>query len=327
MTHIISPLSSLRYVVLSFAMLNDMISSTHLSRPSKLSIFAPCSCYPFFRGYLPHYHKAHSMKPQALWIPVVNRSAQLFSQANSPQTQTKILITSSPHANSNLTNYHSHTTLLTQIQCKDSPPTPHPPWEDYGEEKGGLTKFTRVTHNLTACHLACYDMEFGMVVSAHPLLIQKFCRTQGLMGSPRSKQLIERSKRKKLAIHPSKHAEKHCSYLGITHYELPSYNSVTVIKLLLHPQRQRLQIDITSLKLFKSISITEDLMSWWGLSDGIIAQLPLQKKLSQLPAVDMQHAPAKLPSKLHLFAYAVFLAQSLFSLVHQSLVESILENG
>ena len=35
------------------------------------------------------------------------------------------------------------------------------------------------------------------------------------------------------------------------------------------------------------------------------------KKIDQLPAVDMQHAPAKLPSKLHLFAYVDFLAQSL----------------
>ena len=31
--------------------------------------------------------------------------------------------------------------------------------------------------------------------------------------------------------------------------------------------------------------------------------LPLQKKLDQLPAVDIHHAPAKLPSKLHMFAY------------------------
>ena len=39
----------------------------------------------------------------------------------------------------------------------------------------------------------------------------------------------------------------------------------------------------------------------------------LQKKLDQLPAVDIQHAPAKLPSKLHIFAYVDFLAQSLCS--------------
>ena len=38
------------------------------------------------------------------------------------------------------------------------------------------------------------------------------------------------------------------------------------------------------------------------------------KKLSQLPAVDMQHAPAKLPSKLHLSAYVDLLAQSLCSM-------------
>ena len=37
----------------------------------------------------------------------------------------------------------------------------------------------------------------------------------------------------------------------------------------------------------------------------------LQKKLSQLPAVEMQNAPAKLPSKLHLSAYVDLLAQSL----------------
>ncbi|KNZ53624.1 hypothetical protein VP01_3182g1 [Puccinia sorghi] len=37
----------------------------------------------------------------------------------------------------------------------------------------------------------------------------------------------------------------------------------------------------------------------------------LQKKLAQLPVVDMWHAPAKLPSKLHLFACVDVLAQSL----------------
>ncbi|KNZ46162.1 hypothetical protein VP01_74g5 [Puccinia sorghi] len=46
----------------------------------------------------------------------------------------------------------------------------------------------------------------------------------------------------------------------------------------------------------------------WGLIP-ILIPLPLQKKLAQLPAVDMQHAPAKLPSKIHL------------------LVESLLKNG
>ena len=42
--------------------------------------------------------------------------------------------------------------------------------------------------------------------------------------------------------------------------------------------------------------------------------LSLQEKLSQLPAVDMQNAPLKLPSKLHLSAYVDFLAQSLCSM-------------
>ncbi|KNZ62430.1 hypothetical protein VP01_1270g1 [Puccinia sorghi] len=40
----------------------------------------------------------------------------------------------------------------------------------------------------------------------------------------------------------------------------------------------------------------------------------LQKKIGQLPAVDMQHAPAKLPSKLPMFAYVEFLEQSLCNL-------------
>ncbi|KNZ46016.1 hypothetical protein VP01_761g2 [Puccinia sorghi] len=39
--------------------------------------------------------------------------------------------------------------------------------------------------------------------------------------------------------------------------------------------------------------------------------LHFQKKLDPLPAVDMQHAPAKLPSKLHLFACVDVLEQSL----------------
>ncbi|KNZ45924.1 hypothetical protein VP01_769g3 [Puccinia sorghi] len=37
----------------------------------------------------------------------------------------------------------------------------------------------------------------------------------------------------------------------------------------------------------------------------------LQKKIAQLPAVYMQHAPAKLSSKIHLFVYVDVLAQSL----------------
>ncbi|KNZ61595.1 hypothetical protein VP01_1380g3 [Puccinia sorghi] len=36
-----------------------------------------------------------------------------------------------------------------------------------------------------------------------------------------------------------------------------------------------------------------------------------KKKLDQLHAIDMQHAPAKLPSKLHMLSYVEFLAQSL----------------
>ncbi|KNZ62899.1 hypothetical protein VP01_1209g1 [Puccinia sorghi] len=40
----------------------------------------------------------------------------------------------------------------------------------------------------------------------------------------------------------------------------------------------------------------------------------MQKIISQLPAVDMQHAPAYLPSKLHMFADVDFLAQSLCSI-------------
>ncbi|KNZ59293.1 hypothetical protein VP01_1765g4 [Puccinia sorghi] len=54
MTQIISPLSSLRYVVHSFLyVLNDVISSTHLYSPSTLSIFSPCSSSPVSQGYLP----------------------------------------------------------------------------------------------------------------------------------------------------------------------------------------------------------------------------------------------------------------------------------
>ena len=41
--------------------------------------------------------------------------------------------------------------------------------------------------------------------------------------------------------------------------------------------------------------------------------LALENKLAQLPVVDVKHAPAKLPSKLHLFAFVNFLEQSLCS--------------
>ncbi|KNZ52027.1 hypothetical protein VP01_3723g1 [Puccinia sorghi] len=40
----------------------------------------------------------------------------------------------------------------------------------------------------------------------------------------------------------------------------------------------------------------------------------LQKKLDELHAADMQHAPAKLPSKLHMLSYVEFLAKSMCSL-------------
>ncbi|KNZ49780.1 uncharacterized protein VP01_4791g1, partial [Puccinia sorghi] len=61
----------------------------------------------------------------------------------------------------------------------------------------------------------------------------------------------------------------------------------------------------------------------------------LPRKLNQLPAVDMQHDPAKLPSKLDLYACVDVLAQSHILqshtvctvTVHQSLVESLLEKG
>ncbi|KNZ51346.1 uncharacterized protein VP01_3992g3 [Puccinia sorghi] len=53
---------------------------------------------------------------------------------------------------------------------------------------------------------------------------------------------------------------------------------------------------------------------FWGINNGGLTS----KKLAQLPAVDMQNAPAKLSSKLHLFAYVdVFCTVT----VHQSLVE------
>ena len=37
------------------------------------------------------------------------------------------------------------------------------------------------------------------------------------------------------------------------------------------------------------------------------------KKIDHLPAVEIQHSPAKLPSKLHIFAFVDFWAQSLCS--------------
>ncbi|KNZ58227.1 hypothetical protein VP01_1971g3 [Puccinia sorghi] len=40
-----------------------------------------------------------------------------------------------------------------------------------------------------------------------------------------------------------------------------------------------------------------------GFRNYCLNQLELHNKLTQMPAVDMQHAPAKLSSKLHLFAY------------------------
>ncbi|KNZ62141.1 ring finger domain protein [Puccinia sorghi] len=55
-------------------------------------------------------------------------------------------------------------------------------------------------------------------------------------------------------------------------------------------------------------------VSWESCSQILwLNSLTLQTKLAQLPAADMQHAPAKLPSKLHMFAYVDFLAHSLNS--------------
>ena len=55
------------------------------------------------------------------------------------------------------------------------------------------------------------------------------------------------------------------------------------------------------------ITLVANTLSAFGLDT------TLQKNLDQLPAVDIKHAPAKLPSKLHMFAYVDFLAQSLCS--------------
>ncbi|KNZ48395.1 hypothetical protein VP01_569g3 [Puccinia sorghi] len=70
------------------------------------------------------------------------------------------------------------------------------------------------------------------------------------------------------------------------------------------------------IKLKSSSCVLQDLLFiiWVIKYDQIHAYLTLQKRLVQLPAVDMQHAPSKLPSKLHMVT------------VHQILVESILEN-
>ena len=55
-------------------------------------------------------------------------------------------------------------------------------------------------------------------------------------------------------------------------------------------------------------------MSKYIFSNLVFSSIALQEKLSQLPAVDMQHAPVKLPSKLNLSAYVDSLAQSLCSM-------------
>ncbi|KNZ47527.1 hypothetical protein VP01_632g2 [Puccinia sorghi] len=62
--------------------------------------------------------------------------------------------------------------------------------------------------------------------------------------------------------------------------------------------RPKIHVLIQCLKIFRALGT-------------LIQKLTLQKKLSQLPTVDMQHAPAKLSSKLHLFECVDVLAQSL----------------
>ncbi|KNZ60280.1 hypothetical protein VP01_1580g2 [Puccinia sorghi] len=176
--------------------LNSMISSTHLSSPSTLFIFSPCSSFLVFQGHLSLHgsvkqtqtycllkaalsQSALNETSSTLWIPVVNRFTafqHLFSQANSPQNpQTKIPIPSPPHSNSNLTNYHSYTPPLPihlgkmiekwiMDEASQAFQFSGPAIFRKPQAKGGLTQVARVTHNLTACHPACFDMEFGMVL-------------------------------------------------------------------------------------------------------------------------------------------------------------------
>ncbi|KNZ53663.1 hypothetical protein VP01_316g3 [Puccinia sorghi] len=68
----------------------------------------------------------------------------------------------------------------------------------------------------------------------------------------------------------------------------------------------------SSNKLIINIFITNSsLLVWPELVVASIFITLKKKKLSQWPAVEMQHAPANLPSKLHMFAYVDVLAQSL----------------
>ncbi|KNZ59292.1 hypothetical protein VP01_1765g3 [Puccinia sorghi] len=82
--------------------------------------------------------------------------------------QKKIPIPSPPHVNSNLTNYHSCTTFTQKPGCSTKIAPPLPPCLGKMMENDiiFLMKWnsTRVAHNLTACHPACFDMNFVLAV-------------------------------------------------------------------------------------------------------------------------------------------------------------------
>ncbi|KNZ53313.1 hypothetical protein VP01_3281g1 [Puccinia sorghi] len=84
---------------------------------------------------------------------------------------------------------------------------------------------------------------------------------------------------------------------------------------------QRTDMLITRANPPSSISVDHGVATKANDRDSIPPSL--QKKLTQLPAVNMQHASAKLPSKLHLFAYVDFSVCTVT--VHKPLVESLWE--
>ncbi|KNZ56292.1 putative signal peptide protein [Puccinia sorghi] len=162
----------------------DILSSTHLSSPSTLSLLSSFSSSPVFQGYLPvpqcltrrtrflisvstalvFTTNTKILSPQCGTITKSAACLHSFSQANSPQTpQTRIPIKSPlmPTQTSQITIPLQPSSPRKLV----APSIDQPPLSKFECDIIFLIKWnsTRVTHNLTACHPSCFDMEFGMV--------------------------------------------------------------------------------------------------------------------------------------------------------------------
>ncbi|KNZ59266.1 hypothetical protein VP01_1770g2 [Puccinia sorghi] len=106
---------------------------------------------------------------------------------------------------------------------------------------------------------------------------------------------------------------QHCKKTGSTACNILAHSAVCTVTVHQSLVESLLEKGGSNNRRFLGVSACQ-LQEATELNQFMSPHLPLQKKLDQLHAVEMQHAPAKLPFKLQMFAYVEFLAQSLCSL-------------